>query len=78
MRSLGTLADGVAAQDIARPCDAGGGPRPNDSTYADDRRLLHYRDLQRQAPEGGWGIAGHANTQADIAAAARVGLSAVD
>jgi hypothetical protein len=37
------------------------------------------RDKQlTESPEGGWGIAGHANTQADIAAAAaaRVALSA--
>src|SRR3954454_4724455 len=27
--------------------------------------------LLTESPEGGWGIAGHANTQADIAAAAR-------
>ena len=32
--------------------------------------------LLTEAPEGGWGIAGHANTQADIAAAARAALSA--
>lgn len=31
--------------------------------------------LLTEAPEGGWGIAGHANTQADIAAAARAALS---
>ena len=30
--------------------------------------------LLTEAPEGGWGIAGHANTQADIAAAARAAL----
>jgi phenylpyruvate tautomerase PptA (4-oxalocrotonate tautomerase family) len=34
--------------------------------------------LLTEAPEGGWGIAGHANTQADIAAAARAALSAAD
>jgi phenylpyruvate tautomerase PptA (4-oxalocrotonate tautomerase family) len=34
--------------------------------------------LLTEAPEGGWGIAGHANTQADIAAAARAVLSAVE
>jgi hypothetical protein len=28
-----------------------------------------------ESPEGGWGIAGHANTQADIATAARAALS---
>jgi hypothetical protein len=27
-----------------------------------------------ESPEGGWGIAGHANTNADIAAAARAVL----
>ena len=31
--------------------------------------------LLTEAPEGGWGIAGHANTQADIATAARAALS---
>lgn len=30
--------------------------------------------LLTEAPEGGWGIAGHANTQADIAVAARAAL----
>jgi phenylpyruvate tautomerase PptA (4-oxalocrotonate tautomerase family) len=34
--------------------------------------------LLTESPEGGWGIAGHANTQADIAAAARAALSARD
>jgi phenylpyruvate tautomerase PptA (4-oxalocrotonate tautomerase family) len=32
--------------------------------------------LLTESPEGGWGIAGHANTQADIAAAARAAVSA--
>ena len=32
--------------------------------------------LLTESPEGGWGIAGHANTQADIAAAARAARSA--
>src|SRR5258707_13377914 len=32
--------------------------------------------LLTEPPEGGWGIAGQANTQADIAAAARAALSA--
>src|ERR1700726_3222256 len=32
--------------------------------------------LLTESPEGGWGIAGHANTKADIAAAARAALSA--
>jgi phenylpyruvate tautomerase PptA (4-oxalocrotonate tautomerase family) len=31
--------------------------------------------LLTEAPEGGWGIAGHANTNADIAAAARAALT---
>jgi hypothetical protein len=37
-----------------------------------------YVRVQVLTPEGGWGIAGHANTQADIAAAARADLSAGD
>ena len=32
--------------------------------------------LLTESPEGGWGIAGHANTQADIASSARAALSA--
>jgi phenylpyruvate tautomerase PptA (4-oxalocrotonate tautomerase family) len=32
--------------------------------------------LLTESPEGGWGIARHANTQGDIAAAARAALSA--
>jgi len=31
--------------------------------------------LLSESPEGGWGIAGHANTNADIAAAARAALA---
>jgi phenylpyruvate tautomerase PptA (4-oxalocrotonate tautomerase family) len=31
--------------------------------------------LLSESPEGGWGIGGHANTNADIAAAARVALA---
>jgi phenylpyruvate tautomerase PptA (4-oxalocrotonate tautomerase family) len=31
--------------------------------------------LLTESPEGGWGIAGHANTQADIAAQARAVLA---
>ena len=31
--------------------------------------------LLTESPEGGWGIAGHANTQADIAAAARAAVA---
>src|SRR6266516_22855 len=33
--------------------------------------------LLTESPEGGWGVAGHANTGADIAAAARAELSAI-
>jgi phenylpyruvate tautomerase PptA (4-oxalocrotonate tautomerase family) len=32
--------------------------------------------LLTESPDGGWGIAGHANTQADIAASARAALAA--
>ena len=32
--------------------------------------------LLTESPEGGWGIAGHANTNADIADAARAALAA--
>src|SRR6266576_2349504 len=32
--------------------------------------------LLSESPEGGWGIGGHANTNADIAAAARAALAA--
>ena len=32
--------------------------------------------LITESPEGGWGIAGHANTNADIAASARAALAA--
>jgi phenylpyruvate tautomerase PptA (4-oxalocrotonate tautomerase family) len=31
--------------------------------------------LLSESPEGGWGIGGHANTAADIAAATRAALS---
>ena len=31
--------------------------------------------LITESPEGGWGIAGHANTNADIAATARAALA---
>src|SRR6266567_5636120 len=34
--------------------------------------------LLTESPEGGWGVAGHANTGADIAAAARDVLAAAD
>jgi phenylpyruvate tautomerase PptA (4-oxalocrotonate tautomerase family) len=41
-----------------------------DPTYADRTWVLI-----TESPEGGWGIAGHANTNADIAAAARTALA---
>jgi phenylpyruvate tautomerase PptA (4-oxalocrotonate tautomerase family) len=41
-----------------------------DSTYAERTWVLI-----TESPEGGWGIAGHANTNADIAAAARAALA---
>src|SRR6476469_9802848 len=40
-----------------------------DPTYAERTWVLI-----TESPEGGWGIAGHANTNADIAAAARAAL----
>src|SRR3954463_15823234 len=42
-----------------------------DPTYAERTWVLI-----TESPEGGWGIAGHANTNADIAAAARAALAA--
>ena len=42
-----------------------------DPSYADRTWVLI-----TESPEGGWGIAGHANTNADIAAAARAALTA--
>src|SRR5437016_677500 len=33
--------------------------------------------LITESPEGGWGVSGHANTRADIAAAARAELTAI-
>jgi hypothetical protein len=41
-------------------------------TFPDPHTLA--RNLA-DSPEGGWGIAGHANTNADIAAAARAALA---
>jgi phenylpyruvate tautomerase PptA (4-oxalocrotonate tautomerase family) len=32
--------------------------------------------LLTEAPEGGWGLAGHANTNAELVAAARTGIAA--
>jgi phenylpyruvate tautomerase PptA (4-oxalocrotonate tautomerase family) len=44
--------------------DAAGDPSLSERTWV----------LLTESPEGGWGIAGHANTNADIAAAARAAL----
>jgi phenylpyruvate tautomerase PptA (4-oxalocrotonate tautomerase family) len=33
--------------------------------------------LLTESPEGGWGVAGHANTGADIAAAARAEIAVI-
>src|SRR3954451_2728135 len=41
-----------------------------DPTYAERTWVL-----LTESPEGGWGIAGHANTNADIAASARAALA---
>ena len=46
---------------------------------ADDPELCgRTRVLLTESPEGGWGIAGHANTNADIAALARAALTGDD
>jgi len=45
---------------------AAGDPRLRERTWV----------LLTESPEGGWGIGGHANTNADIAAAARAPLAA--
>ena len=45
--------------------DAAGDPTLRERTWV----------LLTESPEGGWGIAGHANTNADIAAAARAALT---
>ena len=45
---------------------AAGDPSVRDRTWV----------LITESPEGGWGIGGHANTNADIAAAARAALTA--
>ena len=47
------------------------------ATAAGDDTLRHRTwVLLTESPEGGWGIAGHANTGADIAAAARQEIAA--
>ena len=46
--------------------DAAGDPTLRERTWV----------LLTESPEGGWGIAGHANTNADIAATARAALAA--
>jgi phenylpyruvate tautomerase PptA (4-oxalocrotonate tautomerase family) len=45
--------------------DAAGDPSLSERTWV----------LLTESPEGGWGIAGHANTNADIAAAARAAVA---
>ena len=45
--------------------DAAGDPSLSERTWV----------LLTESPEGGWGIAGHANTNTDIAAAARAALA---
>jgi phenylpyruvate tautomerase PptA (4-oxalocrotonate tautomerase family) len=55
---------GVVKELTAIVADACGDPGYADRTWV----------LIKESPEGGWGIAGHANTNADIAAAARAAL----
>jgi phenylpyruvate tautomerase PptA (4-oxalocrotonate tautomerase family) len=45
------------------------------SAAADPRLADRTWVLITESPEGGWGISGHANTQADIAAAARAAMA---
>jgi phenylpyruvate tautomerase PptA (4-oxalocrotonate tautomerase family) len=53
-------------QDLTKiVADAAGDPGLKERTWV----------LVTESPEGGWGIAGHANTNADIAAAARSALA---
>ena len=47
--------------------DAAGDPSAADRTWV----------LLTEAPEGGWGLAGHANTNADLVAAARAQLAEI-
>jgi phenylpyruvate tautomerase PptA (4-oxalocrotonate tautomerase family) len=47
--------------------DAAGDPSAVDRTWV----------LLTEAPEGGWGLAGHANTNADLVAAARAQLAEI-
>ena len=68
---IGTFSDkSRLAQDLAQAVmrweGAAGDPTPVQRTWV----------LLTESPEGGWGIAGHANTQGDIAASARTALSA--
>jgi phenylpyruvate tautomerase PptA (4-oxalocrotonate tautomerase family) len=56
---------GVAAELTDIVVAAAGDPSLRERTWV----------LLTESPEGGWGIAGHANTNADIAAAARAALS---
>ena len=57
------------AQPTSRPASNSGGSH---AIYT----ALPAGQMPCESPEGGWGIAGHANTQADIASAARAALAA--
>src|SRR6267143_3215676 len=54
----------VVAQLTSIVADAAGDPSLTDRTWV----------LLTEAPEGGWGLAGHANTNAELVAAARAQL----
>jgi phenylpyruvate tautomerase PptA (4-oxalocrotonate tautomerase family) len=56
---------GVVKELTEMVADAAGDPSLSERTWV----------LLTESPEGGWGIAGHANTNADIAAAARAALA---
>jgi len=59
---------GVVQELTAIVADAAGDPTLVDRTWV----------LITESPEGGWGIAGHANTQDEIAAQARAALAAAE
>ncbi len=56
---------GVVKELTAIVANAAGDPSLRERTWV----------LLSESPEGGWGIGGHANTNADIAAAARAELA---
>jgi phenylpyruvate tautomerase PptA (4-oxalocrotonate tautomerase family) len=56
---------GVVTELTEIVADAGGDPSLSERTWV----------LLTESPEGGWGIGGHANTNADIAVAARAALA---